>query len=128
MGAGVAFAIAKKWPEVYDADKQTPRGDYKKLGTIGVVKLKNPEKNIKYVINQYSQHTFGRDRRYTNYEAFYNCLVHIRETCEKMEDVKTIGFPYKIGCNLAGGNWKIVVNMIETVFEDSSLDVVICKI
>ena len=128
MGGGIAFAIAKKWPEVYAADKQTPSGDYKKLGTIGFVKIKEPINSIKYVINQYSQYTCGIGR-HTNYEAFYSCLMQIRIRCENMKyDIKSVGFPHKIGCNLAGGDWRIVKTMIDVVFEDAPFDVVICKI
>ena len=32
------------------------------------------------------------------------------------KETLTIGFPYKIGCGLAGGDWNIVYNIIEEEF------------
>ena len=39
---------------------------------------------------------------------------------------KSLAFPYKFGCGLAKGNWKIVYNMICTYFDD--MDVTIYKL
>ena len=36
MGAGIALAVKRKYPEAYEVDKRTKYGDINKLGTISV--------------------------------------------------------------------------------------------
>src|SRR4051812_45909346 len=107
MGSGIARTLREKFPECYEADvQQTKSGDSKKLGTISVAKIKDPSSRIKYIFNMYSQFTFGTANRQTHYEAFYRGLEAVRG---KVANTKlTIAFPFKIGCKLGGGSWRVV--------------------
>jgi O-acetyl-ADP-ribose deacetylase (regulator of RNase III) len=125
MGSGIARAIREKFPEAYAADLVTEKGSRAKLGTCSVAKITNPETRIKYVFNQYSQHTFGIEKRQTLYEAFYRCLEFTNGTVTNPKF--TIGYPWKIGCKLGGGSWRVIREMIFDVFEDSTRVVYICK-
>ena len=109
MGAGVAKAVIDAYPGAYEADKKTKKGDSSKLGRITFSK----EKDI-IVLNCYIQYRYGADFRKLNYEALYLCLVKISDTMKKGESIL---FP-KIGCGLAGGDWNIVLSMIENVLKD----------
>ena len=114
MGSGIAKAIKEKWPVVYDTYLakfvNAERNFYHTyLGDIQVI---NVNENTS-VINFFSQLTYGYDgRKYTNYEAFYHCLNYVKECCPKGSK---IGFPYKIGCGLGGGNWAIIRTMIHEI-------------
>jgi hypothetical protein len=76
----------------------------------------------------FAQERFGYDgKRYTSYDAFYDCLIHIRDFCEK-NDINKIALPYKIGSDRGGADWNVIYSMIESVFAKTNIMVEICKI
>jgi len=124
MGSGVAAAIKTKYPEAYDVDCKTVKGDKSKLGTVSLAVVKTPDNQIKAVANLYGQYSYGGERP-MSYEAMYNALVAFKEKLKPA--VKTVAFPYKMAADRAGGSWPIIEKMIEVVFENSGFDVIICK-
>jgi O-acetyl-ADP-ribose deacetylase (regulator of RNase III) len=128
MGSGVAAAIREEYPEAYTADCQTVKGDRKKLGTVSLSVVVDPtihkNQTIKAIVNLYGQYSYGGERP-MSYEAIYTALVAFKEKLKPA--VKTIAFPFKMACDRAGGSWPIVEKMIEVVFENSGVEVVICK-
>ena len=128
MNSGVAKAIRQKWPKVYTEYKA--KCDYEEatindifcgcenppidsseclLGDIQVVLI---DEN-KAVINMFAQQYYGYDKkRYTSYDAFWNCLWKIKRY---INPEKTIAFPYNIGCVRGGANWNIIYAMIVEV-------------
>ena len=127
MNSGVAKAIRQKWPQVYteykakcDYEEATVNdlyGQYENpidwseclLGDIQVVLV---EEN-KAVINMFAQQYYGYDqKRYTSYDAFWQCLGRIKRT---INPEKTIAFPARIGCVRGGANWNVIFAMIEEV-------------
>lgn len=125
MGSGVAKTIREKFPESYEVDCTTKKGDIDKLGKITVAKITNPHNQIKWVFNLYGQHTFGSKPREVNYEAIYNALDESRKRITN----KTwkVGIPRLMGCVRAGGDWRIIRAMIDVIFEKSFFDVYICN-
>ena len=110
MASGIAKSIREKWPEVYKAYM-----DWHKTSghTIYNNILIVPVENNQNVINMASQYNYGYDnKRYTSYDAFWECLNHIAQTCPKGSK---IGFPYRIGCGLGGANWPVIETMIYMV-------------
>lgn len=117
MGCGIALAIRRKWPKVYNAYREKVGDAQSKRATqdlLGNVQLVNVENNL-YVANMFAQFGYGRDKRYTDYEAFIICLVRLltlrSEKCPNLN----IYFPHKIGCNNAGGDWGIIKGVINIV-------------
>lgn len=103
MASGIAKQIRECWPEVYEQyiDKCNEGYVY---STIQIVD---------HVINMFSQFNYGYDgKRYTSYDAFWECLHHIKQT---VPVGSKIGFPYRIGCGLGGANWSIIETMIHEV-------------
>ena len=101
MGAGLALQIKQRYPKHYN--------DYMKskmiLGQI-VVSRVSQELTVVGIIGQDG---YGRDRRYTDYDALeegFKRIALIREG-------KPVYIPYGIGCGLAGGDWKVVSKLIE---------------
>ena len=113
MGSGIARQIRERWPEVYErylcfySHWQDPD---EQLGEADFIKLSDEDR---YVINMYSQASYGYDgRRYTSYDAFAYALETIRVS---VPEGYTIGFPKNIGCGLGGGNWKVISALIEEI-------------
>lgn len=115
MNSGVAKAIRDKWPivQVKYGEWYASHAEYTNsaadsmLGRIQRVKV-NDNQNV---INMAAQAYFGYDgKRYTSYDAFWNCLGIIKQT---IPAGSTIAFPCKIGCGLGGANWTIIKTMIE---------------
>ena len=125
MGGGIALRIRNKWPEAYEADLKTPKGDPKKLGTFSVAILPS---NF-HIFNMYSQFSIGFKRE-TNYAAVVEGLESIREYAIA-NGLQKLGLPKYMGCRLGGGYWPVVRAIIDEVFSDNpegdKLDVVICN-
>ncbi len=124
MGTGVALAIKNRYPEAYFADCLTPKGEKSKLGTLSFTKANDSSLHI---VNLYGQYTYGRDSRKLNYEAIYSALESLKGTMAE-KNLKSVAFPYLMGCMNAGGNWEVVNKMIEVIFRDSDIEVIICKL
>lgn len=108
MGAGLAKGIKKKYPKVYkEYMKQYDNGNLK-LGTISIIPV-SPKLTV---INIAAQDKYGRDKRYTDYKALRKCLKEIKTFIDKW-NLSEVYFPYKMGCNLGGGDWTIVKAIIE---------------
>lgn len=107
MGAGFAKSVKENFPEVYEMDLQTTKGDYNKLGTIGLVDVVRGARKF-IVVNMYGQYHFGSGLQ-VNYSALRLCLNKVT----KMLDPKlTICYP-KIGAGLAGGDWDVISKIID---------------
>ena len=111
MGGGIAAQLAHKYPEVYEADLKTPYGEREKLGDFSFAEIKDSK--LKYVINLYSQFDYGYGR-HTNYEALEKGLDKALGFLYDNE-INRVGLPYLIGCGLAGGNEKTVLEILEKV-------------
>ena len=120
MNSGIAKQIREKWPVVnqnYMEKYNILNGaSGALLGDIQIVDLWEDYYATDFhqsVINMFSQEQYGYDgRRYTSYDAFWNCLNLIKRTIPKG---KTIGFPKKIGCDRGGANWPVILEMITEV-------------
>ena len=124
MRSGVAKAIREKWPAVY---KTYLLGLKLKSETLGTISVTDVDKN-KHVVNMYSQYEYGYDgKRYTSYDAFCSCLEEIKAFAI-YNDIKSIAFPYNIGCCRGGANWNVIYAMIESVLSDTELDIYICQL
>lgn len=125
MRSGVAKDVSETYPEVYEVDRKTKKGDPGKLGTFSFSKTSDGK--IGY--NLYSQFNFGYDgKRYTNYEAMRHGLekikVHIHETIKP--DAR-VGIPVKMGCTRGGGDWNEVLSIINDIFENDTITIVLCE-
>lgn len=113
FGAGVALAIARKYPKV--------RGEYFKKfhslekwspGDIQIV----PVSDKQSIANCGTQkHYLPRGQDHFEYEAFVGICRELRDHC--LTHNKRLAMP-KIGSALAGGNWKKILKIIETELKD----------
>ena len=122
MNSGVAKAIREKWPVVYenyrtkyDAMVMHPHPHTQPAQMLGDIQIVLVDTN-QTVVNLFSQENFGYDgKRYTSYDAFWNCLNLLKQTTLPEQ---TIAFPYKIGCDRGGAKWPVIRAMIEEIFYD----------
>ena len=132
MGNGIAGQIRQKWPKVYEDYcyniDYMYENDFVKQSSdlLGMISWTELEGN-KYVMNFFSQDEYyPRDRCHTNYEAFTKCCKALKNfiTEYNLDKLNTIiGFPYKIGCGLAGGDWDVVSAIIEREFEGYEVEI-----
>jgi O-acetyl-ADP-ribose deacetylase (regulator of RNase III) len=112
MGAGIALQIKKRWPEVYEIDRQREH----RLGTISTAYIFRNGVSF-FVVNGYTQLRPGRGHQVD--------LIAIREVFEQVQEDfcgKRIGYP-RIGAGLGGGDWTKISGIIEIALrnEDHTL-------
>ena len=80
----------------------------------------------KYIANFFSQdHYLPRNVCHTNYDAFRICCKKLKSHVDDYPNMENcvIGFPYKIGCGLAGGDWSIVSKIIEEELSEYNVEI-----
>lgn len=130
---GLAKIIFNKYPRadcyIYRIKPSTP-------GTIDIRDIR--ETDGKIVINMFAQYYPGKpmindnpnsDGVSSRLEYFNQCLQQISEYI-KNNNIKSIAFPWNIGCGLAGGKWEDYYHAIEkfSTLLDENVVVKLCKI
>ena len=135
MGSGIAKQIRDKWLRVYSDYKETIEFLYlngvvkESSELLGYINGTKVDYFDKYVVNFFSQDKYlPRNKCHTSYDAFRTCCIGLKNFIESAhfegsKEKYTIGFPYKIGCGLAGGDWNIVYNIIEEEFQDYNVEI-----
>ena len=107
MGSGIALTVKNRIPDAYRAYRQFE--EYNggiQLGTIST---------CHNVINLHAQDGYGQGIRHLDYESLYVCLEKAADHIAK-SGIERIGVPYRMGSDRAGGDWRIVSAMLESVF------------
>ena len=115
MGKGIAYTIRKVFPEAYEADKKTKKGDKNKLGDYSYVVLNIKQKEL-FVINAYTQYDYritSQKSINVDYEAIRKVFTRINKDFKGLH----IGIP-RIGAGLAGGDWDKIKTIINEVTPD----------
>lgn len=107
MGSGIAKHIRAAFPEAYEADLTTKKGDRSKLGTFSEVTVERNGHQIT-IINAYTQYHYGGNKDHFEYDTFPKLLQSVKEKYGH----KKIGLPL-IGCGLAGGDEAKILHMIK---------------
>jgi O-acetyl-ADP-ribose deacetylase (regulator of RNase III) len=117
MGAGLALALRTQWPQVFD---QYYEGLMRKKINEGDCQLVEVSENL-LVANLIAQRDYGRQkgRCYTEYDLLYQSLLSLRDQAEIKK--LPVFLPYLMGCGLAGGDWKIVLEMIERILPKATI-------
>ena len=126
FGSGIAKTIHELHPAAYEADTRAAREKTNILGNISIGDLKADDifEELAYIVNLYGQN-LGTDYRKlydrkTDYEALFTALQKMAAFCNivAIEDLfPTVAFPYKMGSDLAKGDWRIVERLIEVAFD-----------
>lgn len=115
MGCGIAKSIKDKYPEVF-RDYQNYCFNFDKdieiLGTLRISECKDGKK----IANVFGQYSYNRYVKQTIDEEFRKSIQLLHDYVK--ENSLSVCFPYKIGCNNAGGDWNKIYAIIEEVFDD----------
>ena len=123
MKKGIAKTIASQWPQVEDVDKlfPIPTGP-DRLGKISITS----ENSGLTIVNAYTQLRYWREPwdysgdPLVNYDAIEECFTEIYQ----ITNHKTrIGIPL-IGAGLAGGDWDVILPIIDNIMKDRDVTVV----
>lgn len=147
MGSGLAREIKNRWSNVFFEYLETiKRLDHSCLGGCLIVEAE-PGRYIANLFGQYYYKGFfddpelymrqspekrpeineqGKAIRFTNYEALYNSISRLKTEMIKYK-VDSVSFPWRLGSDRGGGNWEIIMTMIEEVFKDTGIRVEIRK-
>jgi O-acetyl-ADP-ribose deacetylase (regulator of RNase III) len=128
MGGGIAASIRKVFPEAYEVDQLTIRGDSSKLGSfsLAIAKRSTPIPSSYWIYNLYGQYRYGTEKQHLQYDSLRSSLIKMREHLVKhispaKRELIKIGFPGYMGCRLAGGDWNIVKSDINEIFKDHTV-------
>lgn len=126
MGGGVAAAIADK---LLSAEQYAAYSDYcKQAGrtALGNVQFLVCAPGL-VVANMFCQDEAlartGGDFCITDYDLMHACFKRVRDLAQVTG--LTVYAPRNIGCGIAGGDWGTVRQIIQDVFGDSSVEMVI---
>ena len=130
MNAGLARQIREKYPFVYQDYVKAIRHEGAKLGHIVISREQGV--NGHEIISMLAQDDYGYGHRYTDYDAFKECLrlalEHINQWSYKFHENFKVGIPYKIGCGLGGGDWYKVKQLIKDFAKECKFDVEIVRL
>lgn len=107
MGAGIAKTIRAVFPEAYDADLATRKGDREKLGTISTATVQRDNHEIT-IVNGYTQFHWKGSGILVDYDA----IRAVMKSTKIEFSGNRIGYP-KIGAGLAGGDWERIAPIID---------------
>lgn len=111
-GKGFVLAVSKRWPQPEDEYRQWYSERESNDFELGAVQFVNVGDDF-WVANMIGQHKIKRandGRPPIRYEALESCLTRLAEFAG--EQNATVHMP-RIGCGLAGGQWKQIEPLIE---------------
>jgi O-acetyl-ADP-ribose deacetylase (regulator of RNase III) len=118
MGAGIAKGIRAVFPEAFEADLATARGDRGKLGTCSHAEVVRNDLRI-VIVNAYTQYDYRGSGTKLDYDALRGCMGWIKERYSGLR----IGLP-KIGAGLAGGDWLRIADIITEALPGEDVTIV----
>jgi len=116
MGSGIALQIKKKVPEAYRSYKT--HEEYNNGVVLGKISSGGN------VVNLHAQEFYGKGGRHLDYEALATCLEQTNKCLSKFPRSTKVAIPYKMGSDRAGGDWNIVVAMVDNIL--TSVDNIYC--
>jgi len=117
--AHLAYDIFKKFPyaDIYEERYQKVMKDHNYTDKPGMIMIRGDGNEQRYVIAILGQKFPGKPRAAEfeidsfkkRQDYFFSGLQEIA----KISNLKSIAFPWGIGCGAAGGNWKFYHNLID---------------
>lgn len=117
LGAGIAKTFATKMNMKYELFKNFPIPLGTGSANVGKALL------IGKVFNLVTK---SRCFQKPTYDTIYETLIDMKKQCVEKE-IKYLAMPL-IGCGLDRCDWDKVRNLIKKVFEDTDIEIVICKL
>ncbi len=104
----------------------------KSEGKLGTIAVHGNGKDERFVVAMFAQYFQGqvrypnskKDNHQLRQESFWRCLYHVSQ----IKGLKSIAFPYGIGCGAAGGDWEVYEKMLKAFDERVDAEVIIVKL
>lgn len=124
MHSGVALIIKEEYPEHFSDYKHVFDMYNDKSYLLGHTVITHLQNSI--IFGLFSQFKYGYNgKRYTNYSALSEALFNAGNFGV---GPRTIGVPYKLGCDRGGGDWNVVEQLlIDTEDRFNNLEFVVFK-
>lgn len=123
IGAGIALAIAKKWPKVKEHYKEWYDNSHPCfcLGYIQNIRVSSSL----WVCNLFGQRGTSEFHGIppVRYESILEALFRLRDFMEKHKLKEVVSG--RMAAGLAGGSWPLVEYVFKTAFKDSDIKVII---
>ena len=121
MGSGIARQIKSMYPQVYEADRNAPLTPEAKFGHFTWAPIITPAGKSATMVNLYGQYRYGLDKQHTDYDKLYQaiqlCLDSLLELHNGSISHLKFGVPKNMGCGRGGGEWSVVLDMLEELAE-----------
>jgi len=117
MGAGLAKQILNKYPKINRPNNMyqlmCKQLEFDEIKLEGLVAWHSAGIN-KVIGSIFGQDRYGKDKQYTDYVSLGNGLNSVKLLAE----IKgwSVAIPSGIACGLGGGDWTVVLNIIENCF------------
>ncbi len=111
MGAGIAQSVKQHFPEAFQADYRTEKGDRDKLGSYSSTLIEKDSSRFT-LVNAYTQYHWRGQGNKADYDAIRSVFKAVRQEFSGQR----IGYPL-IGAGLAGGDWTIIKQIIDEELE-----------
>jgi hypothetical protein len=114
--SGLAKQLREVYPKAYQEYSRLCHlhtDDKSKL--LGMLQVVTVDENLA-VCNLFGQLNFGREKRQLDYDALYRGLEYQANHAKQNPNLEFY-YPFKMGCDRAGGNLSIVESMINALFE-----------
>lgn len=115
MGSGIALEIKNRIPDAFVAYKEIPA----ELSYVSYGWTTESNRKSGMVVNMVAQNGYGQGVRHLNYGALASCLQKVSHLNKTLK----VGLPYKMGADRAGGDWNIVLEMVEFILKDFDITV-----
>ena len=117
MGSGIALEIKNRIPDAHQGYKSAQVANNMRLD-LGSISF-GWATNGGSVCNMVAQDGYGQRIKHLQYGALAECLSRFH----KGTNYKTVGIPYKMGAERAGGDWNIVLELVEYFLKDFNVTV-----
>lgn len=118
MGAGVAAALAREWPQILPPYEAVCARHNNPLGMTPSFEV---EPNL-WVCNMIAQSGLGRSKTPLRYGALVHCMEHVSNLA--FTRAMCIVAPM-FGSGLAGGDWSVIEHLINEIWVDNDIPVTI---
>lgn len=124
MMSGIADDIRLLYPIVYtEYFKLWQKHIIEKKPLLGICQMVYVPEIDKHVANLFGQQYYGKNAKFTNYNALVRAITRLTLTCNC-----DIAIPYRMGCDKGGGDWNKLYHILEILAEDFKHDIVIYKL
>jgi O-acetyl-ADP-ribose deacetylase (regulator of RNase III) len=114
MGSGIAKEIRAKWPDCYSSYLTHCNEMKTRNSLLGSVNFYDAAPGL-LIANCFTQNHYGKDdKKYVSYPAIHRALTTVMTQAIAFD--LPVHYPL-IGAGLGGGDWAIISDIIDSVFE-----------